>query len=46
VEAGVAEGLDDTAGVSPEIVERMRRALTRREVRRRLGIPSLTLFGV
>ena len=46
VEAGVAEGLGDTAGVSSEIVERMRRALTRREVRRRLGIPSLTLFGV
>jgi len=46
VEAGVAEGLGDTAGVSSEIVERMRRALTRREVRRRLGIPSLTLFDV
>jgi len=46
VESGVAEGLGDTAGVSSEIVERMRRALTRREVRRRLGIPSLTLFDV
>jgi hypothetical protein len=45
VETAVAEGLGDTAGVSSEVVERMRRALTRREVRRRLGIPSLTLFG-
>ncbi|HQR45884.1 MAG TPA: hypothetical protein PLB02_08670 [Thermoanaerobaculia bacterium] len=45
VEAAVAEGLGDTAGVTPEVVERMRRALTRRETRRRLGLPSLTLFG-
>lgn len=45
VDAGVAEALGDTTGVSPEVAERMRRALTRREMRRRLGLPSLTLFG-
>ena len=45
VEAGVAASLGETAGLSSEIVERMRRALTRREVRRRLGLPALTLFG-
>ena len=44
VEKGVAESLGETAGVSTEVVERMRRALTRREVRRRLGLPTLTLF--
>ncbi len=44
VEAGVAESLGETAGISTEVVERMRRALTRREVRRRLGLPALTLF--
>jgi len=45
VEADVAAGLGDTAGLSAEVVGRMRRALTRREVRRRLSLPSLTLFG-
>lgn len=44
VEARVAEALGETAGIAPEIVERMRRALTRREVRLRLGLPALTLF--
>ncbi len=44
VEAGVAESLGETAGISSEVVSRMRRALTRREVRRRLGLPALTLF--
>jgi hypothetical protein len=44
VEAGVAEALGETAGISSEVVDRMRRALTRREVRRRLGLPALTLF--
>ena len=46
VEASVASALGDTAGVSTSVVERMRRALTRREVRKRLGLPSLTLFDV
>jgi hypothetical protein len=45
IEAGVAEALGETAGVSAEVVDRMRRALTRREVRRRLGLPPLTLFA-
>ncbi|MFI5182575.1 MAG: hypothetical protein ACHQPI_14415 [Thermoanaerobaculia bacterium] len=45
VEAGVVESLGETAGLATEVVDRMRRALTRREVRRRLGLPSLTLFG-
>ncbi len=44
VEAGVVTSLGETAGISSEVVERMRRALTRREVRRRLGLPALTLF--
>jgi hypothetical protein len=44
VEAGVAESLGETAGIRTEVVERMRRALARREVRRRLGLPALTLF--
>jgi len=45
VERGVAESLGDTAGIPAEIVDRMRRALTRREVRRLVGLPPLTLFG-
>jgi hypothetical protein len=45
VEAGVAESLGETAGIATEVVNRMRRALTRREVRRLLGLPSITLFG-
>jgi hypothetical protein len=45
VEAGVSESLGETGGISAEVVERMRRALTRREVRRMLGLPALTLFG-
>ena len=44
VETRVAEALGETAGIPPGIVERMRRALTRREVRLRLGLPALTLF--
>ena len=44
VEARVAEGLGDVSGVSKEIVDRMRRALVRREVRRLLGVPPLTLL--
>ena len=44
VEARVAEGLGDVSGVSREIVDRMRRALVRREVRRLVGLPPLTLL--
>lgn len=44
VEAGVADSLGETPGISSEVVSRMRRALTRREVRRRLGLPALTLL--
>jgi len=44
VESRVAEALGETAGIPPEIVDRMRRALTRREVRLRLALPALTLF--
>jgi hypothetical protein len=44
VEARVAEGLGDVTGVSGDVVDRMRRALTRREVRRILGLPPLTLL--
>ncbi len=44
VEASVAEALGETTGIPPEVVERMRRALTRREVRLRLGLPALTLL--
>ena len=44
VESRVASALGDVAGVSPAVVERMRRALTRREVRALLGLPPLTLL--
>ncbi len=44
IEGRVAADLGDVAGVSPAVVERMRRALTRREVRRLLGLPALTLL--
>jgi hypothetical protein len=44
VEARVADGLGDVKGVSGEVVDRMRRALTRREVRRLVGLPPLTLL--
>jgi hypothetical protein len=44
VESRVAEALGDVAGVSPHVVDRMRRALTRREVRLLLGLPALTLL--
>ena len=45
VESRVAEALGETAGISADVVERMRRALTRREVRRLAGVPALTLLG-
>lgn len=44
IDASVAEALGEIAGIAPEVVDRMRRALTRREVRLRLGLPALTLF--
>ncbi len=44
VESRVASALGDVAGVSSAVVERMRRALTRREVRLLLGLPALTLL--
>ncbi|HVO51359.1 MAG TPA: hypothetical protein VMV60_10230 [Thermoanaerobaculia bacterium] len=44
VEARVAAALGDVAGLSPHVVDRMRRALTRREVRLLLGLPALTLL--
>jgi hypothetical protein len=44
VESRVSSALGDVAGVSPAVVERMRRALTRREVRLLLGLPALTLL--
>ncbi|MBK9064784.1 MAG: hypothetical protein IPL89_16590 [Acidobacteria bacterium] len=44
VESRVSAALGDVAGVSPAVVERMRRALTRREVRLLLGLPALTLL--
>ncbi len=44
VESRVASALGDVSGVSPAVVERMRRALTRREVRLLLGLPALTLL--
>ncbi len=44
VESRVTSNLGDVAGVSPAVVERMRRALTRREVRALLGLPPLTLL--
>lgn len=44
VESRVAEALGDVAGLSPRVVERMRAALTRREVRALAGFPPLTLL--
>jgi hypothetical protein len=46
LEARVSEALGDPSGVGPMVAERLRRALTRREVRRLFGIPPLTLFHV
>lgn len=46
VESRVSSALGDVAGVSPHVVQRMRRALTRREVRLLLGLPALTLLHV
>jgi hypothetical protein len=44
VETRVSEALGDVSGLSPHVVERMRKALTRREVRALAGFPPLTLL--
>jgi hypothetical protein len=44
VESRVSAALGDVSGVSSHVVERMRRALTRREVRALVGFPPLTLL--
>ena len=46
LELRVAEALGEPGGVSEEIRERTRRALTKREVRRFLELPPLTLFDL
>lgn len=44
IEEAVALALGDVSATKEEVAARMRRALTRRELRRRLGLPPLTLF--
>ena len=44
VESRVDSALGDVSGLSPHVVERMRAALTRREVRALAGFPPLTLL--
>jgi hypothetical protein len=44
VEERVSSALGNVSGLSPHVVERMRRALTRREVRALAGYPPLTLL--
>jgi len=44
VESRVSSSLGDVTGVSAHVVDRMRRALTRREVRLLLELPALTLL--
>jgi len=44
VENRVASALGDVSGLAPHVVERMRKALTRREVRALAGFPPLTLL--
>jgi hypothetical protein len=46
LESRVGEALGEPGGVSEEIRERTRRALTKREVRRLLGLPPFTLFDL
>jgi hypothetical protein len=45
VEERVASALGDVSGLSPHVAERMRKALTRREVRKLAGFPPLTLLN-
>ena len=44
VEMRVNDALGDVVGLAPHVVERMRKALTRREVRALAGFPPLTLL--
>jgi hypothetical protein len=44
VETRVSDALGDVVGLAPHVVERMRKALTRREVRALAGFPPLTLL--
>jgi hypothetical protein len=44
VDARVSEALGDVSGLAPHVIERMRKALTRREVRALAGFPPLTLL--
>jgi hypothetical protein len=44
VEDRVASALGDVSGLAPQVVDRMRKALTRREVRALAGLPPLTLL--
>ena len=44
VEERVSSALGDVSGLAPHVVERMRKALTRREVRALAGFPPLTLL--
>jgi len=44
VEERVTSALGDVSGLAPHVVERMRKALTRREVRALAGFPPLTLL--
>ncbi len=44
IQERVKAALEGTEGISPAVVGRMRRALRRREVRRVIGLPPLTLF--
>ena len=44
VETRVNDALGDVVGLAPHVVERMRKALTRREVRVLAGFPPLTLL--
>jgi hypothetical protein len=45
VEERVASALGDVSGLAPHVVARMRKALTRREVRKLAGYPPLTLLN-
>lgn len=46
LEGRVNEALGDPAGLASEVVERTRRALRRRELRRMASLPALTLFDL
>ncbi|HKC25458.1 MAG TPA: hypothetical protein VKF32_11985 [Thermoanaerobaculia bacterium] len=46
LESHVAAELGEMPGVSSQVIERTRRALERRELRRSVGVPPLSLFEV